>query len=211
MCKFINLCCKGQQHYSWSELGFQTCIVSLFPSQPRKQMSDDYENVEWNVHATADAYTPLAESDDPLSVFSSTVNHKDFANQVRFDMTVINELLCSGRITCCWTALRSQSFASTNGHSTPQSPKAATVPYVNTNDSTESLDTSPSPPLPPPSSVNAQQQQPPLSSIEYTAKPMTIRISDPQKHTDSQGAYISYLITTTVQKLCDSRNKEENN
>lgn len=64
-------------------------------------MSDDYENVEWNVHATADAYTPLAESDDPLSVFSSTVNHKDFANQVRFDMTVINELLCSGRITCC--------------------------------------------------------------------------------------------------------------
>ena len=40
-------------------------------------MSDEYENVEWNVHATSDAYTPQVEGDDPLSAFSSSNGYQN--------------------------------------------------------------------------------------------------------------------------------------
>lgn len=45
-------------------------------------MNDDYENVEWNVHATTDVYTPLAEAQDPLTALSNSYDAKTFTQEV---------------------------------------------------------------------------------------------------------------------------------
>lgn len=47
-------------------------------------MNDDYENVEWNVHATSDAYTVPFDPDDPLSAFGSSeyTNNDPFGQEV---------------------------------------------------------------------------------------------------------------------------------
>lgn len=45
-------------------------------------MNDDYENVEWNVHATTDVYTPLAEAQDPLTALSNSYDAKTLTQEV---------------------------------------------------------------------------------------------------------------------------------
>jgi hypothetical protein len=41
-------------------------------SQQRTVMSGEYHNVEWDVHATTDVYTPRNEIYDPLSAFTDS-------------------------------------------------------------------------------------------------------------------------------------------
>ncbi|KAJ8661579.1 hypothetical protein O0I10_002847 [Lichtheimia ornata] len=132
-------------------------------------MNDDYENVEWNVHATTDVYTPLAEAQDPLTALSNSYDAKTFTQE--------------------------SSPLSANHYYSPPPPPSTTTPVMPTNGSAESLhDDTNSPrsysiPTPPQNNVD---ENPP-----YHAKKMTIQVTDPQKHSEGpQGAYISYLVTT---------------
>ncbi|KAI9266472.1 hypothetical protein BDA99DRAFT_505758 [Phascolomyces articulosus] len=176
-------------------------------------MNDDYENVEWNVHATSDAYTPHVEGDDPLSAFSNSNGYQN-NNNTHFGPM--------------------KGFVSTNGHfddlsSSPPLPSSPSFMPTVMNGSKSTTATSP--PLPPtamtngikkeitvttPSSSSSIPDTPKSSTAHHTykskspysapsppresfvAKPMVISVADPQKHSDAQGTYITYLVTTTT-------------
>lgn len=50
-------------------------------------MSDEYDNVEWNVHATSNTLTPRFDASDPLSSYDPST----FDTQVRW---TINGTAC---------------------------------------------------------------------------------------------------------------------
>ncbi|GAN06436.1 lipid binding protein [Mucor ambiguus] len=132
-------------------------------------MSEDY--VEWDVHATNDALTPRVEYDDPLSQFSESEKQHPYYSP----------------------------YVTAAVQDTPPLPPVipSSSPII---DSMDSLPTSATPPTPtkspfvPPKSKSVELS----NAIEVVA--MDIIISDPQKHQDAtQGAFITYLITTNTQ------------
>ncbi|KAI8341717.1 hypothetical protein BC941DRAFT_414301 [Chlamydoabsidia padenii] len=104
-------------------------------------MGEDYENVEWNVHATSHLFTPRVDTPDPLSTFDTP-------------------------------------------YDTYQAPQPIISPSSTPINNTNNYNTTNITPTPFGCRI---------------AKPMNIRISDAQKHSDgTQGAYVSYLVTTTT-------------
>ncbi|KAG0171292.1 intercellular trafficking and secretion [Apophysomyces sp. BC1034] len=130
-------------------------------------MGDDYENVEWDVHAPADAFTPQIDRDDPLSVYNPDIEDNFMNDNHR----------------------HSQFYAHQPNQSASLLPSSASI---------ESFEYPTSQPIKPPSPP--QNDVPELNDDEepLVAQTMTIRISDAQRHSEgTQGAYVSYLITTT--------------
>ncbi|CAO3600428.1 unnamed protein product [Absidia cylindrospora] len=148
-------------------------------------MSDDYDNVEWNVHATSDAVTPRFDTPDPLSAYAAATASYD--NQPT-------------------SPLFSERTNSADNHR-PQSLTLPSLPFNSRN--TESIDTSTTMHSSSPYYVGASSSSVDQSTghrndsrnirTTKTAKPMIIQIGDAQKLSDgTQGAYVSYLVTTTT-------------
>ncbi|KAK4512097.1 uncharacterized protein ATC70_013340 [Mucor velutinosus] len=127
------------------------------------------EYVEWDVHATNDALTPRVEYDDPLSQFSES-EHQYYSPYVAAAV-----------------------------QDTPPLPPIipSSSPII---DSMDSLPASTTPPTPTKSPFVPPKSKPIELSNAIEPLAMDITISDPQKHQDAtQGAFISYLVTTNTQ------------
>ncbi|KAL0137534.1 hypothetical protein V8B55DRAFT_1529229 [Mucor lusitanicus] len=128
------------------------------------------EYVEWDVHATNDALTPRVEYDDPLSQFSES-EHQYYSPYVAAAV-----------------------------QDTPPLPPIipSSSPII---DSMDALPTSATPPTTTTKSSFVPPKSKPVelsNAIQVLA--MDITISDPQKHQDAtQGAFITYLVTTNTQ------------
>ncbi|KAI8088737.1 uncharacterized protein BX664DRAFT_385346 [Halteromyces radiatus] len=163
-------------------------------------MGDDYENIEWNVHATSNSLTPLGDTPDPLSSYDTPYNNQFLptSSPLYPDQNPLHNSFS--------TSSHVSSFNNDETFDTPTPRVAVTTTTTTSNSPPSSPVTrwthhhSPVPTRTPESFTNYQVDNNIYSPPQpKSAKPMIIRIGDAQKHSDgTQGAYVSYLITTTT-------------
>ncbi|KAI9020684.1 hypothetical protein CLU79DRAFT_836052 [Phycomyces nitens] len=129
-------------------------------------MNQDYENVEWNVHATADALTPAMNIDDPLSAYSAAYN-PNYEQEVRDKRYTAKEI-------------------PKEQYKTVKATHISTIPTSPSIESAESLSS-----LSRDTGATVVAEPEPA-----VASPMVIRLVETEKHMDSpQGAYVAYLVS----------------
>ncbi|CAO3641410.1 unnamed protein product [Cunninghamella blakesleeana] len=179
-------------------------------------MAEDYDNIEWNVHATSDTLTPYSDKNDPLTSFVSDTQYDNQFNDTT-EAALYPEPSISSQFTPPVVSPLSPTFNTSIDNTLFTSTKQIRSPtnsYIsstntfnnstnninyqnNSNDSTHSHNNNNS------FSSNRNNSNG-YNSNYYSpqlqfAKPMIIRINNPQKHSDgTQGAYVSYLVSTTT-------------
>ncbi|ORZ25085.1 hypothetical protein BCR42DRAFT_399352 [Absidia repens] len=147
-------------------------------------MDENYENVEWNVHAVGNSLTPQMDTPDPLSSFD-TPYETQAGSSLYPEQTNVYDDNPHSLIT---PLSSSNNDAGYSNNSTDVASSARSPPpyYVATPMSSSNI----------PSSSSHGSIYPTTAKV---AKPMIIQIGDAQKHSvGTQGAYVSYLVSTTT-------------
>ncbi|OBZ83339.1 Sorting nexin-4 [Choanephora cucurbitarum] len=151
-------------------------------------MNEEY--VEWDVHAAEDSSASHLDFEDPLTQHSKQNNYYPYdTNTIPITNTAANQSVSNDN-----SSVVAASLPSIIPSSSPILDPSDS--FIVTNDNRPSPPThtksAPSSSTPSPFSNN--------NSLDVVEQPllisMTISVSDPQKHHDPQGAFITYLITT---------------
>ncbi|KAL0084333.1 hypothetical protein J3Q64DRAFT_1835825 [Phycomyces blakesleeanus] len=131
-------------------------------------MNDEYDSVQWNVHATTDA---LPDRNDPHLMFSPNSQHNYYNDNQSIDASGTTSQFYAepnnGSPLANSPKYNTQSTATHSQSSTSHSPKIESVQNEQTEEAKEAM-------------------------------PMIIRVEDPQKRSEGTSSYVAYLIATNT-------------